>query len=96
MIGETLEHTANAYATVIDVNHKIEWWAIIMCSMIIIAVLRFLRTSIFLGMIPGLQMTVALFLKFVMLFCLLLILIQFEPYWMPHIENLFNWVGGWF
>jgi len=90
---EAFEGGANAYATVRDIHHKIQWWAILLAGAIITASMRAM-TWIRLGSLAlPLQKAIANFLYFIILFCSMLILIQFEPYWMPVLETSIEWVG---
>jgi hypothetical protein len=82
----------DVYSTVVQVNHEIKWWAIILCGLIIRAAFKAIESDKISGLSNKLQTAVANFIYFTIIFCTVLIVVQFQPYF----ELFFNYVFEFF
>ncbi len=96
LIGELLEGASSAYATVAKINHEIKWWAIILLSMIIRSAYVFLSNPALSRLSPPLQKAAANLLNLTIVICIMLVFIQFAPFWMPLLENGIEYIGDLF
>jgi hypothetical protein len=99
--GSLLTGAGSLYSAVVEANHSIKWWAIIMCGLIIRGMYITIGSPYVASLSPKLQDAVALFVKFTIYFCIMLIIIQFQPFYMPVVEWIVDnmavfieWIGG--
>ena len=90
MIPELITEGVSAANSWREISHNIEWWAVSLAGTTIGLVIRSLTSEWATKMPPRLQQLYVWFVKFVVVpFCVMLILIQFEPIWMNWIEEIF-------